>query len=145
MKLSKKFIAMFREEAKKAQWEINRWNGKSIDDLVVDYLERKELKPEDFKDVVVLTVKEAKLVQGGIRLLALRSNIYLEGGLIKMLQELLDNVDKQIEQTKNYDDSAYLKREIDQLKKDQTKDDWLKNQFLETVVQEKERKSNELY
>ena len=60
MKLSKEFIAMFREEAKKAQWEINRWNGKSIDDLVVDYLERKELKPEDFRDVVVLTVKEAK-------------------------------------------------------------------------------------
>ena len=60
MKLSKEFIAIFREEAKKAQWEINRWNGKSIDDLVVDYLERKELKPEDFKDVVVLTVEEAK-------------------------------------------------------------------------------------
>lgn len=60
MKLSKEFIAMFREEAKRAQWEINSWNGKSIDDLVVDYLERKELKPEDFKDVVVLTVEEAK-------------------------------------------------------------------------------------
>ena len=41
MKLSKEFIAIFREEAKKAQWEINRWNGKSIDDLVIDYLERK--------------------------------------------------------------------------------------------------------
>ena len=60
MKLSKEFIAMFREEAKKAQWEINCWNGKSIDDLVVDYLERKELKPEDFTDCVVLTVEEAK-------------------------------------------------------------------------------------
>ena len=60
MKLSKEFIAMFREEAKKAQWEINRWNGKSIDDLVVDYLERKELKPEDFTGAVVLTVDEAK-------------------------------------------------------------------------------------
>ena len=60
MKLSKEFIAMFREEAKKAQWEINSWNGKSIDDLVVDYLERKELKPEDFKGVVVLTVNQAK-------------------------------------------------------------------------------------
>lgn len=47
---------------------------------------------------VCLTLKEAKLVQGGIRLLALSSNIYLEGGLTKMLQELLDNVDKQIEQ-----------------------------------------------
>lgn len=60
MKLSKEFIAMFREEAKKAQWEINRWNGKSIDDLVVDYLERKELKPEDFTGAVILTVDEAK-------------------------------------------------------------------------------------
>ena len=60
MKLNKKFIAMFREEAKKAQWEINCWNGKSIDDLVVDYLERKELKPEDFTGMVVLTIKEAK-------------------------------------------------------------------------------------
>ena len=60
MKLSKEFIAIFREEARRAQWEINRWNGKSIDDLVVDYLERKELKPEDFRDVVVLTVEEAK-------------------------------------------------------------------------------------
>ena len=63
MKLSKEFIAMFRNEAKKAQWEINRWNGKSIDDLVVDYLERKEIKPEDFKGVVVLTVDEAKDLQ----------------------------------------------------------------------------------
>ena len=63
MKLSKEFIAMFREEAKRAQWEINRWNGKSIDDLVVDYLERKELKPEDFKGVVVLTVEEAKTLE----------------------------------------------------------------------------------
>ena len=60
MKLSKEFIAMFREEAKKAQWEINCWNGKSIDDLVVDYLERKELKPEDFTGAVVLTVEEAE-------------------------------------------------------------------------------------
>lgn len=60
MKLSKEFIAVFREEAKKAQWEINSWNGKSIDDLVVDYIERKELKPEDFQGCVVLTVKEAK-------------------------------------------------------------------------------------
>lgn len=60
MKLSKEFIAMFREEAKKAQWEINSWNGKSIDDLVVDYLERKELKPEDFTGAVILTVDEAK-------------------------------------------------------------------------------------
>lgn len=60
MKLSKEFIAMFREEAKKAQWEINRWNGKSIDDLVVDYLEHKELKPEDFTGAVVLSIEEAK-------------------------------------------------------------------------------------
>lgn len=60
MKLSKEFIAIFREEAKKAQWEINCWNGKSIDDLVIDYLERKELKPEDFKGAVILTVEEAK-------------------------------------------------------------------------------------
>ena len=60
MKLSKEFIAMLREEAKKAQWEINCWNGKSIDDLVVDYLERKELKPEDFTGAVVLTVEEAE-------------------------------------------------------------------------------------
>ena len=60
MKLSKEFVAMFRKEAKKAQWEINSWNGKSIDDLVVDYLERKELKPEDFTGAVILTVDEAK-------------------------------------------------------------------------------------
>mgnify|MGYP003292640444 CR=1 FL=1 len=60
MKLSKEFIAMFRDEVKKAQWEINCWNGKSIDDLVVDYLERKELKPEDFTGAVILTVEEAK-------------------------------------------------------------------------------------
>lgn len=66
MKLSKEFIAMFRKEAKKAQWEINCWNGKSIDDLVVDYLERKELKPEDFKGVVVLTIDEAKAVNEAI-------------------------------------------------------------------------------
>ena len=63
MKLSKEFIAMFREEAKKAQWEINCWNGKSIDDLVVDYLERKELKPEDFTGAVVLKVDEAKTIK----------------------------------------------------------------------------------
>lgn len=63
MKLSKEFIAMFREEAKKAQWEINRWNGKSIDDLVVDYLERKELKPEDFTGVVILSVEEAQAIR----------------------------------------------------------------------------------
>lgn len=63
MKLSKEFIARFREEARRARWEINRWNGKSIDDLVIDYLERKELKPEDFKDVVVLTVKEASAIK----------------------------------------------------------------------------------
>ena len=62
MKLSKEFIAMFRKEAKKAQWEINSWNGKSIDDLVVDYLERKELKPDDFEGAVVLTNEEAKLI-----------------------------------------------------------------------------------
>ena len=59
MKLSKEFIAMFREEAKKAQWEINCWNGKSIDDLVVDYLERKELKPKDITGTVCLSVEEA--------------------------------------------------------------------------------------
>lgn len=63
MKLSKEFIAMFREEAKKAQWEINSWNGKSIDDLVIDYLERKELKPDDFTGAVILTVDEAKRVE----------------------------------------------------------------------------------
>ena len=62
MKLSKEFIAMFREEAKKAQWEVNSWNGKSIDDLVVDYLERKELKPEDFTGAVILTAEEAKVL-----------------------------------------------------------------------------------
>lgn len=60
MKLSKEFIAMFREEAHRARWEINSWNGKGIDDLVVDYLERKELKPEDFTGAVILTVDEAK-------------------------------------------------------------------------------------
>ena len=60
MKLSKEFIAMFREEAKKAQWEINCWNGKSIGDLVVDYLERKELKHKDFTGAVVLAVDEAE-------------------------------------------------------------------------------------
>jgi hypothetical protein len=60
MKLSKEFIAVFRKEAKKAQWEINSWNGKGIDDLVVDYLEHKELKPEDFTGAVILTVDEAK-------------------------------------------------------------------------------------
>ena len=60
MKLSKEFISKFREEAKRAKWEINRWNGKSIDDLVVDYLERKELKPEDFTGAVVLSIEEAK-------------------------------------------------------------------------------------
>lgn len=60
MKLSKEFVAMFREEARRAQWEINRWNGKSIDDLVIDYLERKELKPEYFTGAVILTVEEAK-------------------------------------------------------------------------------------
>lgn len=60
MKLSKEFIAMFREEAKKARCEINCWNGKSIDDLVCDCLERKELKPDDFQDAVILTVEEAK-------------------------------------------------------------------------------------
>ena len=65
MKLSKEFIAVFREEAKKATWEINRWNGKSIDDLVVDYLERKKLKPEDFTGAVILTVDEAKELQCG--------------------------------------------------------------------------------
>ena len=70
MKLSKEFIAMFREEAKKAQWEINRWNGKSIDDLVVDYLERKELKPEDFTGAVVLNLHEAKAVLGTYQALA---------------------------------------------------------------------------
>ena len=74
MKLSKEFIAMFREEAKKAQWEINCWNGKSIDDLVVDYLERKELKPEDFTDCVVLTVEEAADVAGYLDMLAIRTN-----------------------------------------------------------------------
>ena len=60
MKLSKEFIAMFREEARRARWEINSWNGKSVDDLVVDYLERKELKPEDFTGAVVLTIPQAK-------------------------------------------------------------------------------------
>ena len=60
MKLSKEFIAMFREEARRARWEINSWNGKSIDDLVIDYLERKELKPEDFTGAVVMTLDEAK-------------------------------------------------------------------------------------
>ena len=64
MKLSKEFIEIFRLEAKKAQWEINSWNGKGIDDLVVDYLERKELKPEDFTGVVVLTIEEAKEIIG---------------------------------------------------------------------------------
>ena len=63
MRLSKEFIAMFREEAKKAQWEINCWNAKSIDDLVVDYLERKELKPEDFTGAVVLSIEEAERVK----------------------------------------------------------------------------------
>ena len=69
MKLSKEFIAMFREEAKKAQWEINCWNGKGIDDLVVDYLERKELKPEDFTGAVVLTVEEARSISNMISIL----------------------------------------------------------------------------
>lgn len=63
MKLSKEFIAMFREEAKKAQWEINSWNGKSIDDLVVDYLEDHEFNQDDFENMVCLTIEEAKQVK----------------------------------------------------------------------------------
>lgn len=97
MKLSKEFIAMFREEAKKAQWEINSWNGKSIDDLVVDYLERKELKPEDFKDVVVLTVEEAKEIS--FKLKELSEGYFLETGNIDSRSiEWLIVLDERIEQ-----------------------------------------------
>jgi hypothetical protein len=63
MKLSKEFIEKFRKEAKKAQWEINRWNGKSIDDLVVDYLEDHEFNQDDFENMVCLTIEEAKQVK----------------------------------------------------------------------------------
>lgn len=63
MKLSKEFIAIFREEAKRAQWEINSWNGKSIDDLVVDYLEDHEFNQDDFENMVCLTIEEAKQVK----------------------------------------------------------------------------------
>lgn len=97
MKLSKEFIALFREEAKKAQWEINRWNGKSIDDLVVDYIERKELKPEDFTGAVVLTVEEAKEF-----LIAFQDLIDLhEDGYIKITDfgfDVFDLVKKRTEQ-----------------------------------------------
>ena len=97
MKLSKEFIAKFREEAKRAQWEINRWNGKSIDDLVVDYLERKELKPEDIQGCIVLTVEEAKEF-----LISFQDLIELhEDGYIKVTDfgfDVFDLVKKRIEQ-----------------------------------------------
>ena len=80
MKLSKEFITMFREEAKKARWEINRWNGKSIDDLVIDYLERKEFKPEDIQGCVVLTVEEAKEI--AFKLKELSEGYFLSTGNI---------------------------------------------------------------
>lgn len=69
MKFTKEFIEAFRQEAQKARWEINAWNGKSIDDLVVDYLERKELKSDDFEGCVVLSVEEAKEILWDLRVL----------------------------------------------------------------------------
>lgn len=92
MKLSKEFIAMFREEAKKAQWEINRWNGKSIDDLVVDYLERKELKPEDFTGAVILTVDEASNVWDSlVNLVSYVESI--DGGMSDLVRDGQSNID----------------------------------------------------
>lgn len=97
MKLSKEFIAMFREEAKKAQWEINCWNGKSIDDLVVDYLERKELKPEDFTGAVVLTVEEAKRIMDyidGVVFISDELQMHIEH-LFKPLKDGIEQAEKQ--------------------------------------------------
>lgn len=94
MKLSKEFIAMFREEAKKAQWEINCWNGKSIDDLVVDYLERKELKPEDFTGAVILTVEEAKAIQEKLNTFLICAKPRYE----KLMKKDINLLSKRIEQ-----------------------------------------------
>lgn len=100
MKLSKEFIAMFREEAKKAQWEINRWNGKSIDDLVVDYLERKELKPEDFTGAVILTVEEAKEIAVTMFVYHELCQKFLIGddNFVIKASKVSHNLDKKIEQ-----------------------------------------------
>ena len=97
MKLSKEFIAMFREEAKRARWEINSWNGKSIDDLVVDYLERKELKPEDFTGAVVLTVEEAKKISDALDWVDgyMYSNAY--GKDIEAFKKRIEQVEKSYE------------------------------------------------
>lgn len=95
MKLSKEFIAMFREEAHRARWEINSWNGKGIDDLVVDYLERKELKPEDFTGVVVLSIEEA------CEILDYLGYLHLSGGrdsFLKGLEKCNRNLYERIEQ-----------------------------------------------
>lgn len=115
MKLSKEFIAMFREEAKRARWEINSWNGKGIDDLVVDYLERKELKHEDFTGAVVLTVEESKRISmffGAVDCCS--SDIKLTEGE----KNLWKNLNERIEQS----EIKHLKREIAQLKKEQVRD-----------------------
>lgn len=105
-----------------------------------------EFEPNDFEGYVCLTVEEAKDFKSYFDFICdhthISNSMY---GEVCYLRNKIWNALLRIEQTKNYDDSAYLKREIDQLKKDQTKDDWLKNQFLETVEQEKKRKSNELY
>ena len=100
MKLSKEFIAMFREEAKKAQWEINSWNGKSIDDLVVDYLERKELKPDDFTGAVVLNLHEAKAVLGAYQALAKIYDALEVPDAVECAQEAISTIVKRIEQVK---------------------------------------------
>lgn len=101
MKLSKEFIAKFREEAKRARWEINSWNGKGIDDLVVDYIERKELKPEDFTGAIVLSIEEA------CEILDYLGYLHLSGGrdsFLKGLEKCNQNLYERIEQAEVQDE-----------------------------------------
>ena len=104
MKLSKEFIAMFREEAKKAQWEINRWNGKSIDDLVVDYLERKELKPEDFTGMVMFELNDAKAILGTYQALAKIYEALEVPYAVESAQEAIATIEYRIAQAKKDDE-----------------------------------------
>lgn len=62
MKFSKKFLDDLNEIGRLAFSEKNLWMGKLVPEIICDHVEERGIKHDDFRDCVVLTVREAKLL-----------------------------------------------------------------------------------
>lgn len=67
MKLSKKFFDDLHEISRLSFYEKNLWIGKLVPEIIVDNLKKRDITPDDFEDIVCLTVEEAKGILWDLR------------------------------------------------------------------------------